>query len=344
MNSDRSVADTIALMGGHVRNAASSIQIKQALEQAGCLQGGLTEDEVIEKVFNYVKGRIQFVEDDVQLANVFEQPQSKEFLITPPTLLTMPVPMGDCDDFSMLVCSMLIAKGVGCDFVTIAANRDNPTEFSHVYCMARTRDGRSIPVDASHGKNVGWEKLGVSRKQIWPVFNWGIGKGGMGMVMGKVTGPPIGPAGIHVHALSGLSSGLQALVCCDDEGNLYDDGSTTFTPAGSDNPSILTQVGSTTPTSGVVATAPSSGFNWNSILPGLFSSVEKVAQQTSQPAGIQQQVCNAQGVCSSSSTVYPTGYTGSVSIPALPGLTSAQTASLLPIAAIVFLVLVLKPK
>lgn len=81
----------------------------------------------------------------------------------------------------------------------------------------------------------------------------------------------------------------------------------------------------------VSTSSSASSFNWNTILPGLFGSVEKIAQQSTQPAGVQQTVCNAQGVCSTSSTVLPAGAT-SLSIPGLPGLSTTSGTSLLLLA------------
>lgn len=320
-NSDRSVADTIAKMGIHARNASSSSQVRDALEQAGCLEAGLTEDQVIERVFRWIKGRVSFVEDDVQLASIFANPNSKEFLITPPVLLSMPSPKGDCDDFSMLVCSMLMAKGIGCDFVTIAANREQPSEFSHVYNMARTRNGRVIPVDSSHGKEIGWEKLGVTRKQIWPVFNWtGDRRGGMGTMTHRKA-QPLGPQ--YAGALVGILGNLGDYY--DDEGNFVSTAiAPDVVPAGGIDLNSLSVPISQLPVS--VSSTPS--FNWGTLLPGIFGSVEKIALQTSQQPGTQQQVCNAQGVCSTSSTVLPTNYSGSLSVPSILG---GSTGSILPI-------------
>lgn len=176
--SDRSVADTIALMSVHTNSAAKTPQIARALEDAGCLEPSLTEDEVISRVFTYIKQHVTFVEDDSQLAEIFQVRKSRELLITPPVLLSMREPQGDCDDFSMLCCAMLMACGVSCHFITVAADRAQPMKYSHVYCLAVTSDGREIPLDCSHGKYAGWE-TNSSRRQVWPVINWNKGKSGM---------------------------------------------------------------------------------------------------------------------------------------------------------------------
>lgn len=314
-NNDRSVADTVALMGTHARTASTSLQVKQALQDAGANVAGLSEDEVINRIFRFVKRNVTFVEDEEQLARIFKQPKGKELLITPPVLLTMPDPKGDCDCFSMLGCSMLMAKGIQCDFATIAANGNQPTEFSHVYCMVRTRDGRVIPFDASHGKEAGWETNRIYRKQVWPVFNWGSGKAGMGMTvadnygqlqkgLGRVWAAQF-QEGLRRRAINGLGDTL-----CDDEGDCYDSDSEQQTVYGSDSDVANLMTGplgippASPPTSSPSspsssATNPNSNV-LNSILPGLATAAEKVAIQSTQQPGTQ--TCNAMGVCTS--TVY----------------------------------------
>jgi hypothetical protein len=304
-NNDKSVADTVAWMGVHARNASSSPQVKQALQDAGANVAGLSEDEIINRIFQYIKRNVTFVEDSEQLARIFRQPEGKELLITPPVLLTMPNPKGDCDCFSMLGCSMLMAKGIHCDFTTIAANGNQPTEFSHVYCMVRTRDERVIPFDASHGKEAGWETSRIYRKQIWPVFNWGINRGA-NMVIGNGLGRTWArqfQEGLRRRAINGLGDTV-----CDQDGNCYDTTDpnnvvsvpqlpldlTTSTP-----PILPVQQQTTSPSQ---ATGGSPPINYNNILPGIFNAAERVALQTTQQPGVVS--CNAQGC---TSTVLPSG-------------------------------------
>lgn len=170
-DSDRSVGDTVALMGRHVVTSSSSPQVQAACRQAG-IQAGMRQGEIVQRVFSFIKSKVRFVEDETQLAQIFQEPNSKELLITPPVLLSMRAPQGDCDDFSMLCCSMLRASGVGCSFVTVAADRAMPDQFTHVYCVAYP-EGKQIWMDCSHGKVAGWETPKQTRKQIWPIWSWG---------------------------------------------------------------------------------------------------------------------------------------------------------------------------
>lgn len=335
-NSDRSTADTVAMMGTHVRNAAGSIQIKQALQEAGVGTQD-SDDEAIKKIFHFIKSNVQFIEDETQLALMFGQPEGKELLITPQVLLGMNSPKGDCDDFSMLACAMLMAKGIKCDFITIAANSSQPREFSHVYCLVRTRDGRVIPFDASHGKEAGWETERAWRKQVWPVFDWKFGRGDLDMTVSND-----GMGRVWAKQFKEGLRGLAGLGDCsyDDEGNLISCDAT-VTPAQSTimtgpnvTPVELATMSTggnnvTLPsTSGTVSTLPASsgGVNWNALLPGLFGATEKIATQTTQLPGVQSTICNSQGICSTTSTVLPAGAT-SLNI---PGLNTSSLTSMLP--------------
>lgn len=313
-DSDKSVADTVALMGIHARKASQSIQIKQALQGAGCANQ-CSEDETIRCVFSYIKNRVSFIEDEKQLEQMFEEPRSKELLITPEVLLGMPDPRGDCDDFSMLACAMLMAKGIQCDFVTVAANSGNPKDYSHIYCMVTTRDGRKIPFDSSHGDRAGWETGKAYRKQVWPVFGTGGGRdgreGGLGMVVN-------GSRGAFDRS---FEHGLRGLMGMGDDSDLpILDNTTEY---GIENAGVSDVYTAPTP----IATTPSSTSIFTNLLPNLFGAVEKIAVQTTQQPGVSQQVCNSAGVCTTSTTVLPANYAGSLNI---PGLSTSSISSLLP--------------
>lgn len=182
-DSDMSTAHTVALMTNHARNAAVSEQVLDARQEI--LEGldtQASEKELISSVWDYIRGRVRFVQDETIVKQLFGVNDNQELLITPERLLTMPQPMGDCDDFSTLCCSLLMSMGIKCEFVTIAADRDEPGKFSHVYCLATLPSGQQVTLDTSHGKYPGWESPEIYRKQVWPVFEGG------GMVTTKTTG------------------------------------------------------------------------------------------------------------------------------------------------------------
>jgi hypothetical protein len=118
------------------------------------------------------KKRIRFVEDQ----NVITSPDVVEVLIRPVDVCLIDASMGpgsvigDCDDFSMFVASLLLAQNIPCCFATVAADPSQPDAYSHVYVVAY-EDGRRTPVDASHGKFCGWEapnRYGKMRE--WDLF------------------------------------------------------------------------------------------------------------------------------------------------------------------------------
>lgn len=158
---DTAVAQTIALMSGLIQRDAESPTIR-AIAARGY--------SPVLHAFWYAKRHVRFVDDQTLLKVSVGIQQPEEFLISPARLVTMPRPRGDCDDFTMLVCSLLLAAGVDCEMVTIAADPNYPREFSHVYAAAVLPDGL-IPLDASHAPAPGYEAIPelVYRKQYWPV-------------------------------------------------------------------------------------------------------------------------------------------------------------------------------
>ena len=93
---------------------------------------------------------------------------TKELLIAPHALLSMPNPQGDCDDFSMLVATFLIAAGLRASFITICADPQDPDKWSHVYVKAYWNGG-SMYMDASHGEYPGWEYGAWIKKREWNI-------------------------------------------------------------------------------------------------------------------------------------------------------------------------------
>ena len=324
LGTDRSTAETVGLMASHAVRAASSPVVLGVIRSLGIENRKELKDK-LSAIFSYIKRHVKFVEDNEPLGRMFGVADSKELLITPPALLSMRNPKGDCDDFSMLAASMMIACGIPCSFVTVAADQRAPDTFTHVYCM-----GAGIPFDASHGKMLGWETEKQFRKQVWPIFvgNFGEGMGGLGMIVGKSD-----------YQKAWFNAGLRGLL------GLGDDTDSDFSSAEGDflsssSPIIMTgpnvnlndpalNMSSINPTgsSGSYSTIPvnssAATINWNNLLPGIFGSAEKIAQQTTQQPGYQIVGANGQ----MTSVVLPQGAT---SIPSIPGLSSSSLSSMLP--------------
>lgn len=86
-------------------------------------------------LFAWVRGNVRFTRD------VY----GDEALHTAPEIVRLGI--GDCDDFTVLICSLLETIGHRTRIVTISSNASDPESFSHVFPEVDL-DGRWIPVDA----------------------------------------------------------------------------------------------------------------------------------------------------------------------------------------------------
>ncbi len=190
-SSDVSTADTIALMSRYARDYAGSHQVQEAVHRAtSFLPADAPIAETVQAIYDWTKKNVRFVTDEEVLLAVFGKGPDSELVLTPPRLLTMPVPMGDCDCISTLLASMLIGSGadVGVSFTTVAVDDKQPDRFSHVYVIATLPCGQEIPLDASHGPEMGWEVGRIYRKQVYEVSQAGKCGGKMIQTLGGLDG------------------------------------------------------------------------------------------------------------------------------------------------------------
>lgn len=189
---DGQVAATIRLMSQYAVEDAGSKEIGAALR--ACLHGVPDPDhdpyQPIAAIYQWVKRHIRFSPDENISAEFEAQPDDGsgivEVLIRPRDMVVLcggvggvggsgRQRLGDCDDYSMLLASMLLGAGVATPaFVTVAADPRDPDSYSHVYVVAYVSrpDGTQVrlPLDASHGTGPGWEcpnKYG--KKKEWPI-------------------------------------------------------------------------------------------------------------------------------------------------------------------------------
>lgn len=169
---DEQTAAVIALMVRYAVEDAASKEIQQEASRALAEQAGLPP---VEAVFWHVKRSLRFVRDE-QTAIPFQALYADpvvETLIRPRDVVTFCatqgdgcVRQGDCDDFSAYTASLLLALGIPCKFVTVAADSAAPDQFSHVYVAAYPA-GQRIALDTSHGDYPGWETKAYKRIQEW---------------------------------------------------------------------------------------------------------------------------------------------------------------------------------
>lgn len=179
-DSDSQVAHTIGLMSKYVCFDCQSSPIRYDAQ----LARESDPDNLLAGIHSVVRSRLRFRRDE-EIADPFSwmlrRPGQDYFV----ECLKRPVDValessatgepveGDCDDFAMYAAALLKALGIDCAFATVAANKDNPGCFSHVYTVAYWR-GRRIPMDCSHGPYAGWEYAPPGaglRLQEWPIYD-----------------------------------------------------------------------------------------------------------------------------------------------------------------------------
>lgn len=176
-DADGQVAATIALMTGYVLEDAQSADVMAAVSQSGA---NLVSNQVekLECLYRWVQGHMNFVADENTAAMFGADVGQRDGAVV--EVLVRPVDhidiyqrngrsSGDCDDYSMLLAAMCLAAWIPVAFVTVAADARDITAYSHVYVAADV-NGYRVPLDASHGKLVGWEVPNMYGKRAdWPV-------------------------------------------------------------------------------------------------------------------------------------------------------------------------------
>lgn len=108
-------------------------------------------------VFDWVKRNVRFTRD----------PTGKEGIHSADTILEWRI--GDCDDFSILICSLLGTIGHRCRLVAISSHPEDPAQFSHIYPEVQL-DGQWIPVDVGRKKPAfGKGPRSYFRKRVYDV-------------------------------------------------------------------------------------------------------------------------------------------------------------------------------
>lgn len=145
-------------------------------------------------IYEWVKRSIRFTRD------VY----GKETLHSAPEILRLGI--GDCDDFTILICSLLGTIGIKSRIVTVSNRGEDPEQFSHVYPEARVED-RWIPLDAARrNPYFGRAPENFFRKRIWDTSSDEyVDIQGLGVCTYKPQTEKLlnGPAGVSPRALPG---------------------------------------------------------------------------------------------------------------------------------------------
>jgi Transglutaminase-like superfamily len=158
---------TVQKMCEHIRNAQSDPMLQAIAHRIAA--NTRTPADQLSAIWLWVKNHVKFLHDDVLTRVLFNEADHFELLISPPVMLRMKAPSGDCDDSTMLACALACALGFEWGIVTLACDRKRPGEYSHVYGCAWLPDGVMAPLDCSHGRYPGWEvpAYDVQRKTVW---------------------------------------------------------------------------------------------------------------------------------------------------------------------------------
>ena len=180
---DLQVERTIDLM--RLRSMQDS-QDPDFAQRAQMLAGPGSDWQRMGRLYSHVKGSIGFIRDEAT-ASQLDIPNAGdvvEVIIRPVDMaryVDAGIAIGDCDDFSMYLAAMLLACGIPCGFVTVAADSKAPDQYSHVYVVAYPANDAGersrVACDASHGQFVGWEVPNVFGK----IREWQCGGNGDGV-------------------------------------------------------------------------------------------------------------------------------------------------------------------
>ena len=214
-------------------------------------------------VFWFVKHQVRFCVDEAPMFRLGE-PNQQDLLISPDVLIRMEDPAEDCDGFTMLTAALLSVLEVPWVIATIAASPDDPSRWSHVFCMAMLKNG-PLPLDTSHGIGPGWmvPAAHTFRWQCW-----------------DENGKPVSVPRPRRHSLGnwvrpgsgyGLGQDLSDQYISDTSGDFSN-----LESAIGPNPDILA---SALPTGTTTTPAAStSTFNWTSFLNGLTADATSTAK------------------------------------------------------------------
>lgn len=190
---DGQVQDTLRLMARYIREDSRDRILMDLARRLS----------TPERIWAWVRQAIRFQHDQEILPQAPDGSPVVEVLVRPVDMLTVigqhqagesVRPVGDCDDFTMLVGALLMAAGWPVWLEIVGVNRDRPGRLGHIYVVTRV-NGQDLALDASHGPAAGWRvQTGVNRRERVEITSPAqAGTGGMGMVMRGQTVVVSGP-------------------------------------------------------------------------------------------------------------------------------------------------------
>lgn len=163
---DAGIARTVQWMSGLARGSegANHPSVRQTAVDATRGLSSRDKGGQIAAILDWVKRNIDF------------RGEYKELLQTP--VVTIQLGAGDCDDQSMLISSLLQTLGFNTRFSTVAADSDDPNQFTHVFCEAYDpASDQWVAMDSTVPDSFpGWRPNNVYRQKAWSPMQ-GLGDG-----------------------------------------------------------------------------------------------------------------------------------------------------------------------
>jgi hypothetical protein len=157
---DPGIARTITWMNAIVRGKEGFSDPRVRATAVDIVRGLSNRDRQgqIAAVLTWVKQNIDF------------RGEYKELLQTP--VVTLQLCAGDCDDHSMLISSLLKTLGFTTRFSTVAADAEDPSQFTHVFCeVLDPTTEQWIALDSTvKSSTPGWRPKNLYREKAWPAM------------------------------------------------------------------------------------------------------------------------------------------------------------------------------
>lgn len=139
-NGPAGVSATLRAMRDLVNRCKTSLRIRQAATGIAFLTPEKDYAAAAEAIFNFVRDHVRYIRD----VNGVETLQSPD--------ITLQLQLGDCDDQTTLLASMLESIGYPTRFVVAGYSGD---QFDHVYLQAWIND-HWVDMDATEPHPMGW--------------------------------------------------------------------------------------------------------------------------------------------------------------------------------------------
>lgn len=292
-DSDQSTKQTVELMAAHIKDALDDPILQKVASELHWSLGNTTQTAVAWSVFWFLKHTMRFVPDEISVFARFGERDQIDYLVAPHVCIRQKPLQGDCDEFTMLACALLLLNGMGCEIVTVACSPKRPGEWSHVYCRAILPDGRHMPIDATPaGLWPGWEipAYDIQRKQVWsidgqPIADAGSARMGMGLHGYQARGRGLGDdtSTSTADLSAGLSLDTTPIIGTPPTVIVNPDGSSTVIDSSGNSTTI--SAANTLQAANATGGSSSSGFNLNSLLSSIFGAGAKIGQTAVLPAG-----------------------------------------------------------